>query len=190
MEFPRPRTVNEGSMHSESRQRTVGRWLRHVALLASFGSMLVASDVVAVVAGEPAPALALPTAGGDTVALDRLRGRVVYVDFWASWCGPCRRSFPWMNEMHAKYGPAGLTMIGVNVDKRRPDAERFLQQTPAAFTIVYDPAGSAPEAYGVKGMPSSYLIDGAGNVVAVESGFRDGQKAELEARIRALLARR
>jgi peroxiredoxin len=93
-----------------------------------------------------------------------------------------------MNEMHAKYGPKGFTVIGVNVDKRRPDAERFLQQTPAAFTIVYDPAGKTPEAYAVKGMPSSYLIDGAGNVVAVESGFRDEQKAELEARIRTLLA--
>ncbi|HYR01553.1 MAG TPA: TlpA disulfide reductase family protein, partial [Casimicrobiaceae bacterium] len=111
-----------------------------------------------------------------------------YVDFWASWCGPCRRSFPWMNEMHAKYGPNGLTVIGVNVDKRRPDAERFLQQTPAAFTIVYDSAGKTPEAYAVKGMPSSYLIDSAGKVVAVESGFRDEQKGELEARIRSLLA--
>jgi thiol-disulfide isomerase/thioredoxin len=171
-------------MPSESRQRKVPARLRHAVLVALLAA---AADVAAVGAGAPAPAFALPTAGGDTVALDRLRGRIVYVDFWASWCGPCRRSFPWMNEMHAKYGGRGLTIVGINVDKRRPDAERFLQQTPATFTIVYDPAGKTPEAYAVKGMPSSYLIDGAGNVVAVESGFRDEQKAELEARIRSLL---
>ena len=166
-------------------RRKVRRW---GSCAAAVLLLALATDAAAVGAGEPAPAFSLPTAAGDSVALDKLHGRVVYVDFWASWCGPCRRSFPWMNEMHAKYGPKGLTVIGVNVDKRRPDAERFLQQTPAAFTIVYDSAGKTPEAYAVKGMPSSYLIDGAGNVVAVESGFRDEQKAELEARIRSLLA--
>ena len=138
-------------------------------------------------AGDAAPVFVLPTASGETVALDKLRGRLVYVDFWASWCGPCRRSFPWMNEMQQKYGARGLTIVGINVDKRRPDAERFLQQTPAIFSIVFDADGKTPEAYAVKGMPSSYLIDTAGNVVAVESGFRDEQKAGLEERIRALL---
>jgi len=147
----------------------------------------LAATVAAVSAGDPAPPFALPTAAGETIALDRLKGRVVYVDFWASWCGPCRRSFPWMNEMQQKYGPAGFTVVGVNVDKRRPDADKFLQQTPATFTIVYDPAGTTPEAYGVKGMPSSYLVDASGKIVAVESGFRDEQKAELEARIRTLI---
>lgn len=166
-------------------RRKVRAWGRRAAAVAL---LALAADAAAVGAGEPAPPFSLPTAAGDTVALDKLHGRVVYVDFWASWCGPCRRSFPWMNEMHAKYGPSGLTVIGVNVDKRRPDAERFLQQTPAAFTIVYDSAGKTPEAYAVKGMPSSYLIDSAGKVVAVESGFRDEQKADLEARIRSLLA--
>jgi thiol-disulfide isomerase/thioredoxin len=140
--------------------------------------------------GEAAPAFALPTATGETVALDKLKGRVVYVDFWASWCGPCRRSFPWMNELQQKYGSAGFSVVGVNVDKRRSDAEKFLQQTPATFTIVYDPAGKTPEAYGVKGMPSSYLVDASGKVVAVESGFRDEQKAEFEARIKTLLPAR
>ena len=92
-----------------------------------------------------------------------------------------------MNEMQQKYGARGLTIVGINVDKRRPDAERFLRQTPAIFSIVFDADGKTPEAYAVKGMPSSYLIDTAGNVVAVESGFRDEQKAGLEERIRALL---
>jgi len=153
-------------------------------------TMMVTGVASAVGVGEAAPPFALATAAGETVALDKLKGRVVYVDFWASWCGPCRRSFPWMSEMQQKYGAAGFTVVGVNVDKRRPDAEKFLQQTPATFTIVYDPAGKTPEAYGVKGMPSSYLVDASGKVVAVESGFRDEQKAEFEARIKTLLPAR
>ena len=107
-------------------------------------------------------AFALPTAKGETVALDKLRGKVVYVDFWASWCGPCRRSFPWMNEMQRKYGPRGFVDRRVNVDKKREDAERFLAQNPAEFTIVFDEAGATPAAYAVKGMPSSYLVDARG----------------------------
>jgi len=138
--------------------------------------------------GQPAPAFALPTAKGETVALAQLRGKVVYVDFWASWCAPCRRSFPWMNEMQQKYGPRGFAVVAINVDKKRSDAERFLVQNPANFTVVYDEAGSTPAAYGVKGMPSSYLIDTRGNVTFVERGFLDEHKAELENRVAALVA--
>jgi thiol-disulfide isomerase/thioredoxin len=154
-----------------------------VAALALAG----AAQALAVEPGEPAPEFALPTAGGEIIALDRLRGQVVYVDFWASWCGPCRRSFPWMNEMHRKYGGKGLAIVAINVDRKRADAQRFLAQTPAEFTIVYDAPGAAPAAYAVKGMPSSYLINAGGKVVAVERGFRDRSSAMLEQRIRALL---
>ena len=138
-------------------------------------------------AGAPAPALSLPTATGETVALDQLKGKVVYVDFWASWCAPCRKSFPWMAEMQKKYGPSGFTVVAVNVDKKRPDAEKFLQSTPAAFTVVYDPAGTTPTAWNVKAMPTSYVIDAKGNVAMVESGFKDENIAELESRIKTLV---
>jgi cytochrome c biogenesis protein CcmG/thiol:disulfide interchange protein DsbE len=158
-------------------------------LLAS-AAIAFAAGASAVSVGEAAPAFVLPTAAGESIALDKLKGRVVYVDFWASWCGPCRRSFPWLNEMQQKYGAHGFTVVGVNVDKRRPDAQRFLQQTPAVFSIVYDETGKTPEAWAVKGMPSSYLVDATGKVVAVESGFRDEQKSVLEDRIRALLPTR
>ena len=140
--------------------------------------------------GERAPAFALPTAAGETLALERLRGQVVYVDFWASWCGPCRRSFPWMNEMNRKYAAKGLAIVAINVDKKRADAERFLAQIPAEFTVVFDAPGAVPAAYAVKGMPSSYLIDANGRVVVVEQGFRDESRAVLEEKIRALLATR
>ncbi|MEO8752598.1 MAG: TlpA disulfide reductase family protein [Casimicrobiaceae bacterium] len=152
------------------------------------GAVVMLPPAYATEAGQPAPAFALPTAKGDTVALDKLRGKVVYVDFWASWCGPCRRSFPWMNEMQQKYGAKGFTVVAVNVDKKRSDAEKFLVQNPANFTVVYDEAGATPAAYGVKGMPSSYLVDARGNVTFVERGFLDESKADLENRLAALLA--
>src|SRR5438067_4533311 len=148
---------------------------------------LISNAATALDAGARGPLFALPTAAGDTVRLDRLRGKIVYVDFWASWCGPCRRSFPWMNEMNRKYGARGLTIVAINVDKRRDDAMRFLDETPAQFTIVYDSAGAVPLSYGVKAMPSSYLIDAGGNVSAIEQGFRDDSGATLEQKIRALL---
>jgi thiol-disulfide isomerase/thioredoxin len=134
-----------------------------LALLAA-----IALPAEAVEPGAPAPAFALPQSGGAMVSLESLRGHLVYVDFWASWCGPCRQSFPWMNEMQSKYGAKGLSVVGINVDKRDADAQRFLQQVPAIFTIVYDPKGEAPAAYGVKAMPSSYLVDAQGRVALVQ----------------------
>jgi thiol-disulfide isomerase/thioredoxin len=164
----------------------MNRLLRLGSLLlpvAALAAALLAAPVAATEAGQPAPAFSLPNAKGDTVALERMRGKVVYVDFWASWCGPCRRSFPWMNEMQQKYGARGLVIVGVNVDKKRGDAERFLAQIPASFTIVFDEAGATPNAYGVKGMPSSYVIDARGNVTFVERGFLDESRAVLEQKI-------
>ena len=137
-------------------------------------------------AGKPAPDFTAQSTKGE-VKLADYKGKVVYVDFWASWCGPCRRSFPWMNDMQQKYGGKGLVVVGVNVDKKRADADKFLAQIPASFTLAFDEAGSTPSAYGVKGMPSSYLIDAGGKVVYVERGFLDEHKAELEQRVAALV---
>ena len=90
--------------------------------------------------------------------------------------------------MQARYAGEGLVVVGVNVDKRRVDAQRFLRDTPASFAVVYDAEGATPSAYDVRGMPSSYLIDRQGNIAAVEEGFHDERRVALEARIRALLA--
>jgi thiol-disulfide isomerase/thioredoxin len=139
-------------------------------------------------AGQLAPALALPGLQGET-SLVALKDKVVLVDFWASWCVPCRQSFPWLNQMQAKYGARGLQVVGVNVDNKRADADTFLAQVPAQFLIGFDAAGDTPRRYAVKGMPTSVLIGADGRVVQQHAGFRDDDKAPLEAAIVAALAK-
>jgi thiol-disulfide isomerase/thioredoxin len=95
-----------------------------------------------------------------------------------------------MNEMAQKYGAKGLAIVAVNLDRKREEADRFLKSSPADFTVVFDPAGTTPAAWQVKGMPSSYLVDATGKVLMVESGFRDDRKAEVEERIRAAVGTR
>ncbi len=117
------------------------------------------------------------------VSLEKLAGKVVYLDFWASWCDPCRQSFPWMNEMHNQFADSGLVIIAVNVDRDRDKADKFLEKNPAGFTIGYDSEGVLAKSYDVKGMPSSYIIDRNGQLVASHIGFRDKDKGELQTKI-------
>ncbi|MBI5279829.1 MAG: TlpA family protein disulfide reductase [Burkholderiales bacterium] len=136
--------------------------------------------------GQPAPEIVATGAKGP-VRLADYRGKVLYVDFWASWCVPCRLSFPWMNEMQAKYEANGLRIVGINVDRKPADAARFLERTPAKFEIAYDPAGNTPRAYGVKAMPSSFLVGPDGQVIATHRGFTEEDRPALERSIRQAL---
>ena len=122
-------------------------------------------------------------------ALTGYQGKLVYLDFWASWCGPCAESFPWLNRMQEKYA-GQLVVVGVNVDADAKAADAFLKKHPARFDIVRDPDGALPERYRIEGMPSSVLIAPDGRVLHQHSGFRTEQAAEYEAAIRAALPRR
>lgn len=114
--------------------------------------------------------------------------RLVWVDFWASWCAPCRRSFPWMNEMHSKYSGDGFSVVAINVDKDAALAADFLAEYPAQFPIHYDPAGDLAKEFDVQAMPSSFLLDAHGNIIAKHYGFRLADTEEYEAGIRDALA--
>lgn len=113
--------------------------------------------------------------------------KVIYVDFWASWCGPCRRSFPWLNHMQAKYGDQGFTVIGVNVDPDRADAQLFLDNYPATFPLVFDPEGELATRYALQGMPSSVLLNAQGEELSRHIGFSEKHKDDYEQEIVRLL---
>lgn len=132
--------------------------------------------------GDVAPAFTLP--GLDApVTLALLKGRVVLIDFWASWCGPCKQSFPWLAQMQHKHGGAGLRVVAVNLDRSRAAADAFLAQVPARFAVAFDPAGDVARAYAIQGMPSSVLVNPEGRVLLQHAGFRDDDRPQLEAAI-------
>ena len=147
-----------------------------------------AAAAIEVGAGLPALALAPLRAADRAVALDKLRGQVVYVDFWASWCVPCRTSMPALEALARRFGPRGFVVVGVNKDASLEDAERFLRRVPVSFALVADPSDSAARAFGVKAMPSGYLVDRAGVVRHVHRGFTAQTAVALEREIEALLA--
>lgn len=115
------------------------------------------------------------------------KGKVIYVDFWASWCVPCRKSFPWMNDMQAKYADKNFTILSVNLDAQRNLAEEFLKETPAKFPIFYDPKGKVARAFKLKGMPSSFIINKKGEIVSSHVGFTEEKKQKYQQEILSLL---
>ncbi len=123
-----------------------------------------------------------------TNAMDAARGHVTYVDFWASWCGPCAESFPWLNAMHDKYAAQGLRIVGVGVDTEAGNAERFLRRHPARFDVAADPNGTLAETYGIENMPYAVLLDAEGKVLYRHSGFRAADTTDYEQHIKAALA--
>ncbi len=124
----------------------------------------------------------------DPLQLSSLRGKVVYLDFWASWCVPCRQSFPWMNELQKRYADRGLTIIAVNLDHERADAEKFLRKLAPDFRVRFDPAGDWAHHFGVQGMPTSVLLDRDGRSRFTHIGFRPADATEYEQQIQQLLA--
>jgi cytochrome c biogenesis protein CcmG, thiol:disulfide interchange protein DsbE len=165
------------------------KFIRHIVSLAALAGNAIAMPALALEIGQSAPELTATGPAGP-VSLAALKGKVVYLDFWASWCGPCRQSFPWMAEMQSRYRAKGLHVLAVNLDAKREDADKFLAQTPAAFAVAFDPRGVSARAYALKGMPSSVLIGADGKVLAVHAGFRDDERQSLEDSITAALTRK
>ena len=160
------------------------KWVVAVTL-----GITLAGPVHAIEAGAPAPAIELAAlrAGEAAIAMQKLKGGVVYVDFWASWCVPCRLSFPALDALQGKYAGRGFTVVGVNKDVNGADAERFLKRYPVAFKLAADADDRAAKAFNVKAMPSGYLIDRRGVVRHVHRGFTAETATALENEVEALL---
>jgi len=122
--------------------------------------------------------------------LSAYKGKVVYLDFWASWCNPCRQSFPWMNDIQQTYGKDGLVVIAVNVDHDHGLAEDFLQDNSATFKVVFDPDGAIAGKYSIQDMPTTVLIGRDGKVHDVHNGFYLNREDEYRAHIQQLLSQK
>ena len=121
---------------------------------------------------------------------DSAKAKVVFVDFWASWCSPCVESFPVLNELHKKYSDRGLVIIGVNLDETRSDMDHFLKQNPASFGVVRDASEAVVKKLHLRTFPSSFVLDGEGNVRFLHSGFHgDKTKQQYIQEIESLLAK-
>ena len=141
--------------------------------------------------GKPAPNVQLPklngSSVGESVQISDYKGKLIYLDFWASWCGPCRKSFPVLNELHNTYQSLGFEVVAINVDENLDDALKFLKKHPVDYTILLDSKARSPEEFGVPGMPTAFIIDPEGNVIHRHVGFRNGDAEKIEKLINELL---
>jgi len=162
------------------------RLRRDLSVSVSIISVLLILSVSTSSLAASAPSFDLPT-DRTNVSLAKLKGKVVYLDFWASWCGPCRKSFPWMEELQSRYRDDGLVVVAINLDKNKDKAEEFLRRFASDFVVAFDPDGKIAEKYKVMGMPSTYLIDRKGQITFSHIGFRPSDTDNLETRVRKLL---
>lgn len=158
--------------------------MKKIILTVLFTLALISQSSIAEL--QQAPEINLPSNNG-TIQLKNLKGKVVYLDFWASWCLPCKKSFPWMREMKQRYADQGFEILAVNLDKDRKQADSFLKQMKVNFKVAFDESGETASTYKLRGMPSSFLIGRDGKVYASHIGFREKDKERLEQTIKNLL---
>lgn len=162
-----------------------------LALLLSFGFVLSSHSAnKGDQATSPPLQLLENNKPGKAVAIDNYRGKLIYLDFWASWCGPCRKSLPILNEIRSQYSSQGFEVIAVNVDEKLADALKFLEKYPVDYPILLDPKGSMPQAYKIPGMPTAYLIDEQGTIIYKHVGFKTKDRKKIETLISKHLAAR
>jgi len=168
--------------------KSTSRLVTLMSALVGFGfaALPMAALAADIAPGADAPAFQLNSSLGKPVALSDLKGQVVLVNFWASWCGPCRQEMPILDQLFRSYQPAGFTLIGVNVEPNAADAEKFLKGTPVSFPILFDPTSSVSMLYQVSGMPSTVIIDRNGKIRYVHHGYKPGDEGEYLNQIRAL----
>jgi len=137
--------------------------------------------------GGPAPAFTLASRAGQDVSLAQYKGNVVMINFWASWCGPCRQEMPLLETIYKKYNKMGFTMLGVNVEPDSNAANDWLKATPVSFPILYDRDSKVSKLYDVGGMPSTVIIDRSGKVRVLHRGYKPGDENEYLDSIRTLI---
>lgn len=135
----------------------------------------------------PAHDFTLKSKAGSNVRLSELRGNVVLVNFWASWCGPCRQEMPLLDDIHQKYSPLGFTVLGVNVDKDPSQADKILNDIPVTFPVLYDPEGEVSKLYDVNAMPTTVIVDRNGNMRFLHLGYKPGYENDYIKQVKQLI---
>jgi peroxiredoxin len=138
-------------------------------------------------AAAPAPQFTLSARGGRDVSLTQYHGQVVMINFWASWCGPCRQEMPLLESIYKKYNKLGFTLLGVNVEPDSQAADDWLKATPVSFPILYDKESKVSKLYDVAGMPSTVIIDRSGKLRVLHRGYKPGDENEYLDSIRSLI---
>jgi peroxiredoxin len=157
-----------------------------MALALGLAALPTASTAGNIADGANAPGFQLASMNGKPLTLDQLKGQVVLINFWASWCGPCRQEMPILEQLYHSYQAAGFTLLGVNVEPKEGDAQKFLKGTPVSFPILFDPDSKVSKLYEVSGMPSTIIVDRKGTVRYVHHGYKPGDESEYLDQIRAL----
>ena len=150
-------------------------------------ALVIAMPAVASDPTGPAPQFVLPSKGGSQLNLAQYKGQVVMINFWASWCGPCRQEMPLLESIYRKYNKMGFTMIGVNVEPDSNAANAWLKATPVSFPILYDRDSKVSKLYDVSGMPSTVIIDRTGKLRTLHRGYKPGDENEYLDSIRTLI---
>jgi len=136
---------------------------------------------------KPAPDFTLKSSTGENVKLSELRGNVVMINFWASWCGPCRQEMPLLDEFYKKYSKLGFVLLGVNVEEDSSKAAGYLSEVPVSFPILYDNTNSVSKMYDVDAMPSTVLVDREGNLRFLHRGYKPGDEKEYKRLMKKLM---
>ena len=161
--------------------------LKHTLRASGFAGLLMAAGVNADINNGPAPDFALKSHSGENLRLSEFRGEVVMINFWASWCGPCRQEMPLLDELYTQYQPLGFTILGVNVEEDPSKAKQLLKDSPVNFPILYDDKSEVSKLYKVVAMPSTVLVDRDGNVRYLHQGYKPGYEESYQQQVRALI---
>lgn len=156
-------------------------------LFACVLSVGIAAVTMGAATKREAPDFTLPSNAGESVTLSELKGQVVMINFWATWCGPCRQEMPLLEEMYARYNRMGFTLLGVNVEEDPRGADAYLKETPVSFPILFDRKNEVSKLYDVIAMPSTVILDKDGNVRYLHKGYKPGYENEYLSQIRTLL---
>ncbi len=155
-----------------------------MAICLALASFSLASPALA---NEPAPNFTLKSLSGKNMKLSEMAGNVVLINFWASWCGPCREEMPLLNALHKKYQPLGFTVLGVNVEEQSKNAKGFLSNTPVDFPILLDNQNQVSRLYDVVAMPTTVLVDRDGNMRYLHKGYKPGDEDKYVKMVKKLI---